>query len=101
LSGVKIERMTDENVEDAAYIERECFSSPWSLASLKSELTNPGAAFFVARINGEAAGYAGMHHVVDESYITNIAVLERYRRRGVASACLRIIFVMRARTACV
>ena len=92
LSGIKIERMTDENVECAAVIERECFSLPWSLTSLKSELLNPCAAFFVAMINGEAAGYAGMHHVVDEGYVTNIAVLPRYRRRGVASALLENYF---------
>ena len=92
MSGVKIERMTDENVEDAAFIERECFPSPWSLASLKSELTNPCAVFFVARMNGEAAGYAGMHHVVDEGYITNIAVLPQYRRQGVAKALLENYF---------
>lgn len=92
LDRVEIERMTHENVADAAHIEQACFSSPWSLAALKSELTNATAVFYVARINGAVSGYAGMHHVVDEGYITNIAVLPRDRRRGVARALLKRYF---------
>ena len=92
MSGIKIERMTDGNVEDVSCIERECFSSPWSLASLKNEIANPIAVFYVARIGGETAGYAGMHRVIDEGYITNIAVLPQYRRRGVARSMLENYF---------
>lgn len=88
LSGslIKIEKMTDETVKDAARLERACFSCPWSLDSLISELSNPLAVFITASIDGETAGYAGMHHVVDEGYITNVAVFSEFRRRGIAKA---------------
>lgn len=37
----------------------------------------------------DVAGYLGMHHVLDEGYIANVAVFPNYRRQGVASALLR------------
>ena len=36
-----------------------------------------------------AVGYVGMHHILDEGYITNVVVHPAYRRKGVASALLR------------
>ena len=33
-------------------------------------------------------GYVGMHHVLDEGFITNVAVSPAARRRGVARALL-------------
>ena len=73
----------------AAEIERECFSTPWSQNALTAELTNPGAAFFTAHVGEEPAGYAGMHYVLDEGYIANIAVAKRFRGQGIAKALLR------------
>ena len=74
---------------EAAEIERECFSNPWSQNALATEITNPGAAFFTAHLGAEPAGYAGMHYVLDEGYIANIAVAKRFRGQGVAKALLR------------
>jgi ribosomal-protein-alanine N-acetyltransferase len=80
--------MDESTVEEVARLEKECFAIPWSLRGLTEELTNPLAIFLVAKLDGEVAGYAGMHHVLDEGYIANIAVGERHRGRGVASALL-------------
>jgi len=80
--------MDKNSAEDAARLERECFSNPWSAKMLAQELINPLAVFIIARIGEESAGYAGMHHVEDEGYIANIAVAEKYRRGGIASAML-------------
>lgn len=85
---IEIKSMTSETVEAVARLEQQCFSAPWSLASLTSELENPLAVFLTARVEGEIAGYAGMHHVVDEGYITNVAVSPDYRRRGIARALM-------------
>ena len=38
--------------------------------------------------DGSVAAYAGMQVVLDEAEITNIAVDERYRRRGIAGKLL-------------
>lgn len=79
--------MEPKHIEDLERLELECFSTPWSFDSLVSELSNPLAVFRVAKVNGQVAGYVGMHHIVDEGFICNIAVFPQYRRRGVAT-CL-------------
>ncbi len=86
LSGAKIEifPMTEDDIKSIALIEKECFSEPWSEKSLSEELENPVACFFTAKIGGETAGYIGSFNVVGEVSITNVAVSEKFRKRGVA-----------------
>lgn len=87
-----IRGMTMQTVEEVEAIEKACFSMPWSLDSLVEELSNPLAVFRTAELDGRIAGYVGMHHIIDEGYITNIAVLPEYRRRGVARCLMDSIF---------
>ncbi len=44
--------------------------------------------YFVATCDGLYVGHGGFTQVLDECYITNIAVLPSYRRNGIASAIL-------------
>jgi ribosomal-protein-alanine N-acetyltransferase len=83
---IEIERMTSENVGFAAGLERLCFSRPWSPEAIAYELGNPLAVYLVAMLDGSPAGYAGMHDIAGEGYITNVAVSPGHRRKGVASA---------------
>ena len=80
--------MSLATVQAVEALEQECFSNPWSLDALAEELSNPTAVFYVAELGGQVVGYAGMHHIIAEGYITNIAVAVHCRRRGVASALL-------------
>lgn len=75
-------KMTAEDIKDVAEIEKECFSAPWSEKSLSDELTNDTARFFVLKFEGETAGYIGANNAANEVYITNVAVLPKFRRRG-------------------
>ena len=80
--------MQQSHIDAIASLEQACFSEPWSAAALAEELTNPHAVFRVA-VEGDAVlGYVGMHHVLDEGFITNVAVAPTARRRGVARALL-------------
>lgn len=88
---IDVVRMQPKHIEALERLEQECFSSPWSFDALVSELSNPLAVFCVAEIDGEVAGYVGMHHIVDEGYICNIAVFSQYRRRGVATALMQAL----------
>ena len=81
--------MTAELVPAIAEIERLCFSHPWSENALQEELFNDTACFIAAVTEtGEVAGYAGLHCVLDEGYIDNVAVRPEYRRQGVAGELL-------------
>jgi [ribosomal protein S18]-alanine N-acetyltransferase len=80
--------MTDKDVMSVYELERECFSVPWSIKSISEELQNANARFLLAEINGETAGYVGSYFVSGEVYITNVAVKNKYRRKGVAVGLL-------------
>ena len=80
--------MAQLHIDAIAAIEQACFSEPWSAAALAEELDNPPAVFLVAVEDETVLGYVGMHHVVDEGFITNVAVSPAARRRGVARGLL-------------
>ena len=81
--------MDRSHLAAVAAIEQACFSHPWSESMLAEALYDDAASFIVAQ-NGEGTvlGYAGLHVVLDEGYIDNVAVLPEYRRLGVADALL-------------
>lgn len=83
--------MDRSHLKEIAAMERECFSTPWSEAMLAEELYNDTASFLAAvGADGAVLGYAGLHVIVDEGYIDNVAVRPQHRRRGVADALLDV-----------
>ncbi|MBR7071655.1 MAG: ribosomal protein S18-alanine N-acetyltransferase [Clostridia bacterium] len=85
--------MTEAHLTAVAALEQECFSEPWSVASL-SESLNAGTRFFVAtNRDGTVLGYVGFSAVLDEGYFTNIAVTSPYRRQGVATLLMQRVIV--------
>lgn len=83
--------MARGHVDQIAELEKACFSMPWSVTMLEDALYNDNACFIVAEDEeGNVIGYAGLHTVLDEGYIDNIAVEEAARRHGVASALLDV-----------
>lgn len=77
-----------ENAADIEKIEKACFSTPWSRESILESLANPASKFYIAQLDGNTAGYIGLQIFSGEGYITNVAVLPEYRRRGIAKALL-------------
>ena len=88
---IEIVEMDAEHIEQLAELEQISFGEPWSVEGLLEELSNPTAVFRVALVDGQVAGYVGMHHIVDEGYVTNIAVFPQYRRRGVATKLMKTL----------
>ena len=86
---IQVVTMAEEHISALAQLEKECFANPWSEKALAEELTNPNAVFRVALIDEEVAGYVGMLHVLDEGDICNVAVFDKFRRRGVATALIQ------------
>ena len=83
--------MDRSHLSQIAALERACFSAPWSEDMLAEELYNPQASFIVAqRADGAVLGYAGLHVVLDEGYIANVAVRADCRQQGIASALLDV-----------
>lgn len=83
--------MTSEHLDQVARIEQLCFSDPWSRRMLSEHLENECAATLVAITpDGTILGYAGLLVVLDEGYITNVAVCPEYRRQGIAGELLGV-----------
>lgn len=73
--------MAEQHLPALAAIEKACFAAPWSENALREEL---GKGIFLVAETGEGpAGYIGCQTVLDEGYITNVAVAPAYRRQGV------------------
>ena len=88
---VRIVPMTADHLDEVAELERICFSTPWSRNMLAEELDNALSAFLVALDeSGKVVGYAGLQVVLDEGYITNVAVRPECRRQGIAGKLLQV-----------
>lgn len=78
--------MAERHLAALAEIEKACFHAPWSENMLREELGK--GIFLVAERDGQAVGYAGCQTVLDEGYITNVAVSPGARRQGVGRALI-------------
>lgn len=86
--------MAERHLAALAEIEKACFHAPWSEAMLREELGK--GIFLVAERDGQVVGYVGCQTVLDEGYITNVAVSSDCRRQGVGRALIAEL-VQRAR----
>lgn len=81
----KIRQAKKKDIDQMARVDEMCFSTPWTKADFKKELTNnPLALYLVAEADDKVIGYAGLWCIVDEGHITNIAVHSDYRQNGIA-----------------
>ena len=77
------------HLEQLHEIENECFSMPWTVELLRGQLKDDRHEF-IAAVDEEqnVLGYVGMMYILDEGYISNVAVSEKYRRQGIADALI-------------
>ena len=76
-------RMNETHVEAIAQLESICFSDPWSVNSISSEVKNPLSLWIVAMDGEKVVGYVGSQSVMGLADIINMAVAPDYRRMGV------------------
>lgn len=81
-----IRPMTAADVPSVAALEKLCFSDPWSVSSIASELDNPLSLWLVWEEDGAAAAYLGVQRVPPQADVMNVAVSPALRRRGIAHA---------------
>ena len=85
----KIESACLSDAASVSVIEKECFSSPWSENQVRDEICKDNVIFLVSTSEDELCGYISGQLILDEFYINNVAVSERFRNNGVASALIR------------
>ena len=88
----KIADVSLEHIAEINELEKLCFSLPWSRQALISQLPDD-MHMFIAAIgdDGQVLGYVGMMYVLDEGYISNVAVSPEHRRLGIADALINAL----------
>ena len=78
-----------EHIDDISELEKLCFSMPWTREQLEAQMTNPMHVFLAAQDgDGRTVGYVGLMYVLDEGYISNVAVSPAHRREGIGDMLL-------------
>ncbi len=80
--------MTARDTHRIAALEKVCFRTPWTEASIRGELHNKLAHYQVAEYQESIVAYAGMWVFLGEAHITNVAVAPDYRRQGLGRAIM-------------
>ena len=90
---VRIVDTRPEHLDDILLMEQQCFSVPWTHEQLMAQLSDFMHIFLAAEDeNGRAVGYAGLMYVLDEGYISNVAVSPNRRREGIADMLLTELY---------
>lgn len=77
-----------EHIPQIEEIERKCFSRPWTTEQLKSQMRDEQHEFIGAVSDSGVLGYVGLMYVLDEGYISNVAVRPEARRQGIGDALI-------------
>lgn len=71
-------------------IEKEAFSTPWTYESIKLEINNNKLSrYLVVEKDKSLVAYAGIWLIINEGHITNLAVKEEYRGKGVGDLLIK------------
>ena len=79
----------ERHIHKLSALEKRCFSVPWTAEQLRGQIKDSMHEFLAAETaDGEVLGYVGMTYVIDEGYISNVAVVPEYRRQGIADGLI-------------
>lgn len=81
-----------KDLGEIARIEKASFSDPWSTDMLLSSFNLPRFVGLVAEENGIVTGYIGSTFIFEDAEILLVAVDEKHRRKGVATALFTSLF---------
>lgn len=86
---MEIIQMNLSHAEQVAQLEQVCFSDPWSLHAVTSEITNPLSLWLVAVDGEQVLGYIGSQSVLGEADMMNLAVSPDARGKGIGEKLVR------------
>ncbi|MCR5421634.1 MAG: ribosomal protein S18-alanine N-acetyltransferase [Lachnospiraceae bacterium] len=86
---VIIDDMTEGDPEKVARLEKENFTSPWTVNDFSNILSSGDSGCVVARLGDEIVGCVVYRNILGDVDITNVSVDKRYRRCGIAHKLMR------------
>lgn len=85
---LEIYNMTDYDLSLIKDILIDDFDNFWTYDVLQEELNNPNSEYFVAKLENNILGFAGIWKAVDDVHITDIVVKKSNRQTGIGSKLL-------------
>ncbi len=81
--------VTKEEAEQVLLLEEACFSHPWTLANIESEIDKENSIFLGAFFEGKMVGYASLYHVAGAGFMNNVGVHPDYRHLGIGETLMQ------------
>lgn len=88
---ILINEMTISHLLEIKDILISEFDKFWTYSVFETELKNPNSKYFVALINNEIVGFAGVWKSVDDFHITNIVTKISKRHLGIGNKLLETL----------
>jgi [ribosomal protein S18]-alanine N-acetyltransferase len=85
---LELRRLTYSDLPQVIAIERRAFPTPWSLAMFVLELSKPSGICLAATVEGRVVGYLVCSRYDTVWHLMNVAVDDRRRRQGIATALI-------------
>ncbi|MBF1001514.1 MAG: tRNA (adenosine(37)-N6)-threonylcarbamoyltransferase complex dimerization subunit type 1 TsaB [Lachnospiraceae bacterium] len=83
-----VRRMEESDLDACAALEKENFSTPWTLTMLKEAATASDKIFLIAERGNQIIGMCGLQLIAGEGEISNVSVSKEHRREGIATRML-------------
>ena len=87
-----IRKMQRSDLAKVCEIENDNFSLPWSEKSFLESMERNDTVFLTALVGEEVAGYIGCYCIAGTGEITNVAVKETCRRKGIGGMLLEKLY---------
>ena len=84
IGGISVREADTFDIPKIAKLEKENFSLPWSENAILESMEQK-TLFLVAEKDGNIIGYMGLTMILDEGYVTNVAVSKDFRKMGVGT----------------
>ena len=90
--GPAVRRLAYSDLPAVISIERRSFPTPWSLAMFVLELSKPSGICLAATLEERIVGYTVCSRYDTVWHVMNVAVDDRLRRQGIATALMEKLF---------
>ncbi len=88
MKAIEYRPVTPEEAPLVYELEELCFSHPWTLANIESEIQKENGIFIGAFYEDKMVGYASCYLVEDTAFMNNVGVHPDYRGFGIGEALM-------------
>ena len=89
---IEYRRAQDHDIEGIYEVEKASFTTPWQFESLLYDVClSPVSLYLVAISNDKIIGFCGVHVIMDECHINNLAVHCDFRRCSVGQGLVELM----------